>query len=292
MQFREARRADRDAILALRERCFGDVDAEKRDPRFWEWEFRNARVFVGEESGAIATHVALVDVPYSVDGAIVRGTLAVDAMTAPEARGRGAFAGVVSFATRSSQALSTAYQIRPAVLGAMLRGGYAISQRVPVLVHPLIGAKRSVTGRGETPSAAQLASIAASATNCIARTPEFFTWRIFENPHWKYDVSTIADAAYAVTRRTTLKGHDTLAIVDLAWRDRAAARELVRNAVAEARSFGCRFAAALVSRSHAAFPLLLARGFLPSPHMFRLLVYPGSFAKRRWQVMWADTDHL
>jgi hypothetical protein len=294
MHFREATRADREAILALRARCFGDVDPDKLDPAFWDWEFGNARVFVGELDGAIVTHVALVNVPYTIDREVVEGTLAVDAMTAPEARGRGAFAGVVSFAAESTEQLSTAFQIRRAVLGAMLRGGYVVSRRLPVLVNPLIfggeSAKVSVLTRADVTRMAAIAS--SSAVNSIARTPEFLAWRFFDTPRWRYRVAAIGDEAYVVTRRVTLKGYDTLAIVDLAWRDRDAAHALVRNAVHDARAVGCRLAAALVSRAHPAFSLLLRRGFLPSPHVFRLLVYPPPYSVRKWRIMWGDTDHL
>ncbi|MFL6248366.1 MAG: hypothetical protein ACJ74H_20240, partial [Thermoanaerobaculia bacterium] len=123
MHFREATAADRDRILALRARCFGDVDPEKLDPRFWEWEFANARIFVGEEHGEILTHLAIVN------------GLAVDAMTSPDARGKGAFTGVARYAVANSDA-ATAYQIRGAVLGSMLRAGWTIAERVPVLLRP------------------------------------------------------------------------------------------------------------------------------------------------------------
>ena len=133
MQIREATAADRDAILALRERCF-DVDAEKRDPRFWDWEFRDARCFVAEEQGRIVSHLALVRMPE-------RTALAVDAMTAPEARGKGVFSKVVAQAMRATREeldYATAYQIRSGVLGAMLRGGWSVAEKVPVLVRPIL----------------------------------------------------------------------------------------------------------------------------------------------------------
>lgn len=292
MQFREATRGDRDAILALRRRCFGDVDPEKCEPAFWEWEFGDARTFVGELDGQIVTHVALVNVPYAIDDDVVRGTMAVDAMTAPEARGRGAFAGVIAFAVRTVETISTAYQIRPAVLGAMLRGGYVAAAKVPVLVHPLIfGGRRADVRPLSRDDAAWMAEIAQPLTNCVARTRAFVEWRFFDNPFWKYEAFALGDA-YAVTRRTSLRGHDTLAIVDLGGTDHAAHVALIRHVIAEARALGCRFAAALVSRSHPAFKPLIARAFLPSPHAFRLLVYPAPYAQRKWRVMWADTDHL
>jgi GNAT superfamily N-acetyltransferase len=275
VHFREATIADREAILALRARCFGDVDREKLDPRFWDWEFGNARIFVGEDGGGIVTHLAFVN------------DLAVDAMTAPEARGKGAFTGVARYAIEHHHhAAATAYQIRGAVLGSMLRAGWTIADRVPVLLRP------AGWGRGKREAFRKLTRDDAQWMGKLARTPEFIAWRFFDNPRWQYDVTGIGDVAYLVARRTQLKGFDTYAIVDLAWRDVRVAKALLRDAVQEARAQRCTLLAALVSRAHPAFGLFLRRGFLPGPHWFRLLVHPPELAMRRRPVMWADTDHL
>jgi GNAT superfamily N-acetyltransferase len=295
--FREATPADREAILGLRARCFGEVDREKLDPAFWEWEFGRGRCFIND---AQTTHIAIIPTPYRIDGEIVRGGLAVDAMTAPEARGRGLFTSVVTHAmeaTCNDFTLSTAYQIRSSVLGAMLRGGWTVATKVPVLIRPALLAPRRPNGireltRDDCPLMASIATAMPRDGASVARTAEWLAWRFFDNPHWRYRVTAFGDDAYLVARRTTLKGYDTFAIVDLAWRDARAARTLVRDAVAEGRAQGCRLIAALVSPSHPAFPILLRRGFLPGPHWFRLLVYPPAFASKRWRVMWADTDHL
>ncbi|HEY0160822.1 MAG TPA: GNAT family N-acetyltransferase [Thermoanaerobaculia bacterium] len=293
MHFREATVADRDRILSLRRHCFGDVDPEKSDPRFWDWEFAKARTFVGERDGELATHLALLDLPYMLDGREVRGALAVDAMTAPEARGQGAFGGVVRLAmTSSDHEVATAYQIRRAVLGGMLRGGWTVAERVPVLVRPAWTwrdeARLPLLHREDAGWMSELGG----TDGCIARTPEFLSWRFFENLHWQYRATGFRRQAYVVTRRTLLKGFDTLAVVDLAWHDRNAARALLRNAIAHARAERCTFVAALVSRRHPSFGTFLRAGFMPGPHWFRLLVHPPQHAKRPWRVMWADTDHL
>jgi len=288
---RRAGAADRDAILALRARCFGDVDPEKRDPRFWDWEFSKARLFVDD---AVSTHIALVPLQYDVGGRVIDGAIAVDAMTAPEARGRGLFGRAVGAAVEG-EPLVTAYEIRGGALGSMLRAGFVIAERVPVMVNPAFLLPRSRVAQASSLRPvfpAEMAELAAAMPGPrVHRSVDFLRWRFFENPHWKYDVSA-NDDAYIVTRRTTLKGHDTLAIADLAWRDVRAARALVRDAVARAHDLRCRFAAAFVSLGHPAFPLLLRRGFLPGPHWFKLLVRPGTAARERWRVMWADTDHL
>jgi predicted N-acetyltransferase YhbS len=293
VHFREATAADRERILALRRHCFGDVDPEKSDPRFWDWEFRKARMFVGERDGEVVTHLALLDLPYMLDGRQVRGALAVDAMTAPAARGQGAFRGVVSHAmTSSDHEVATAYQIRSAVLGGMLRGGWTKAERVPVLIRPALTLREEallpVLHREDVKWMSELGG----TDGCIARTPEFLSWRFFESPRWEYRATGFRKKAYLVTRRTRLKGFDTLAIVDLAWRDKKTARALLRNAIAHARAERCTLVAALVSRRHPSFGVFLRTGFLPGPHWFRLLAHPRGHAKRPWRVMWADTDHL
>lgn len=275
MHFREATVADRDRILGLRARCFGDEDPEKLDPRFWEWEFAtDAKIFVGEDEGEIVTHLA-----------IVRG-LAVDAMTAPEARGKGAFSGVARYAiAHSGHALATAYQIRGAVLGSMLRAGWTVAEKVPVLLRPVFG-----SGTPREPSLQR--DDATWMSELSGRTRAFIEWRFFDNPLWRYDVIGIEREAYLVARRTKLKGIDTYAIVDLAWREQSAAKRLLRDAIERAKAERCTLAATFVSRHHPAFWLFLSRGFIPGPHWFRLLVHPPDAASRRWEVMWADTDHL
>ncbi|HYO77910.1 MAG TPA: GNAT family N-acetyltransferase [Thermoanaerobaculia bacterium] len=297
VHFREATAADRERILALRARCFGDVDPEKLDPRFWEWEFARSRMFTGaaggEEDDELATHLALLTLPHMLDGAEVPGALAVDAMTSPSARGQGAFTGVVSEAVkRSGHVVATAYQIRSAVLGAMLRGGWAVAGRAPVLLRPAFTFRREAAlpllQRGDIGWMSELGG----DDGCIARTPEFLSWRFFDNPRWTYRVTGIRGEAYLVTRRTRLKGLDTLAVVDLAWRNRRTAARLLRNAIAHARAQRCTLVAAFASRRHPAFGMLLRAGFLPGPHWFRLLVHPREHAARPWRVMWADTDHL
>jgi hypothetical protein len=296
LTFREATAHDRAAILALRERCFGVTDPEKLDPRFWDWEFRDARIFVGERDGAIVTHFALL--PYG------GFALAVDAMTAPEARGSGAYSGVVGHAleaVRGDFEVAHAYQIRDAVLGPMLRNGWTHEESIPVLVRP--ASLRALLKLPVAPRARNGAELLrrehAEEMASLARTREWIEWRFFDNPRWTYRVTGVRDAAgrlsaWLVARRTTLKGQDTLAIVDVAFRDRKAARDLIRDAVAEANNLGCPLAAAFVSRAHPARALLHRSLFVPGPHRFRLLVHNLGRPRRRepWRVTWADTDHL
>jgi GNAT superfamily N-acetyltransferase len=276
MHFREVTVADRERILALRARCFPGVDPEKCDPRFWEWQASRSRSFVGEEDGALLTHLSLLEWQGNV--------LAIDAMTSPDARGRGAFTGVMRHAlANSGGAIVTAFQIRDAVFGALMRTGWKVARRVPVLMRPVPLWKRKCAG-SSTLSAREMGNISRNETD--------IAWRFFENPVWQYRVTGIENKAYLVAKRTKLKGIDTYAIVDLAFRDAKVAKALLRDALCEAKAQGCTLVAALVSRDHPAFWLFVRNGFLPGPYHFRFLVHPPEHAARRWPLMWADTDHL
>lgn len=295
IEVREATADDRDAILRLRARCFPGEDPEKLEPRFWDWEFRGGRMFLAEEEGRAVAHLGFVAQPHRIDGARVTAFLAVDAMTDPDYRGRRLFAQVATYARDALSniaAFSGAWQIRGAVLGGMTAGGWTPADRARVLIRPILPL-RLRSGRAEPMRDVQaMSSIAREFfgnTAHVDRTPEWLQWRYFDNPSWRYDVTGTNDA-YLVTRRAKLKGIETLAIVDIAWRRERDARALLANALGGAHT---PIAATLVTRAHPAYGWFLRRGFLPGPHRFNYLV--NAFAldgKRRWALAWGDTDHL
>lgn len=279
MHFRDVTFADRDRVIALRELCFPGTDPEKSDPRFWEWQFSRSRAFVGEEDGQFLTHLAMLEWQDSV--------LFIDAMTSPAARGRGAFTGVMRHALANrGDAVAIAFQIRDAVFGSLMRTGWGMAARVPVLVRPVPLLKRKRAG------CRTLTREDTRWMSNIARNEKDLTWRFFDSPIWEYRVTGIENEAYLAARKSTLKGFDTYAIVDLAFRDKRTAKALLRDALQEAKAQRCTLVAALVSRNHPAFWLFVRSGFLPAPYHFRFLTHPPEHATRRWPLMWADTDHL
>lgn len=297
IELREAGPHDRDAILALRGRCFPNDDLEKQAPSFWQWEFGKGRMFVAHDGPRIVAHLGFVPQSWSIDGAQYDGMLAVDAMTDPDYRRQGIFHRVAALARdalRESIALSTAFQIRDAVLPPMEANGWKSVLRAPVLVKVLVGrASDRPTMQPELRGA--IAEEFLSRVAHVRRTDEYLQWRFVDNPLYTIDSN---DAAYVVSRRTTLRGYDTLAIADIAWKPGRTrdARVLLHEVVSRGRAMGVRLAAALVSLSHPAMPTLVRSGFLPSPHRFRFLV--NAFDERirvsraRWALTWADTDHL
>ena len=278
---REGTRADRDAILALRARCFAGEDPEKQDPRFWDWEFGNGgRFFVAADGDRVVAHLGFVP---------QLQMLAVDAMTDPDYRRQHLFSRVVECA-RDSLAVpfSCAFQIREAVLPAMLAGGWKAAARAFVLVKMLRLAGLPVAQSPGHPAGQP-------GDRVTGQPPLHLHWRFLENPLWHYDIHANEDA-YVVTRRTTLRGLDSVAIADLGWpkgKERAG-RALLREVYAKGRAEGAQVAAVLITLGHPALPVLVRQGFLPSPHRFRFLVndFGTPLGRKRWALTWADTDHL
>jgi hypothetical protein len=285
IEVREGTRADRDAILALRARCFPDDDREKQDPRFWEWEFGSGgRFFVAVDDARVVAHLGFVP---------QLRMLAVDAMTDPEYRRQHLFSRVVALARdtlRDSVESSCAFQIREAVLPAMVRGGWRAAGRAYVMVRPLFS-----RFLGSSVPRAEGGTEEPRNRGTEELIPASHHWRFFENPLWHYNVHA-NDDAYVVTRRTMLRGLDSVAIVDLGGRQKKerALRALLREVFARGGAEGAQVAAVLITLGHPALPALVRSGFLPSPHRFRYLVNDfGRPARRgRLALTWADTDHL
>ncbi len=314
--FRAAEPGDRGAILALRARCFPEVDPEKREPRFWEWEFRRSpagagHLFVGESDGRIISHFGFLPQRYIVDGAAQRAVMALEAMTDPEWRERGVYSRLHAFAIEAVEheyAFGTAYGIRPRTFPPLLRNGWTPRLKVPVLVRPLswraLVLRRAAREFEHHTCLSGAETMAAIARECLGsaahheRSAAFLRWRYGESPAWRYDIA-MTDEAYAVTRRTELRGVDALAVVEVAWRRGAAgeAKQLLRGVLHRAAEARVKVAAALITTTHPAFSLLLRLGFLPGPHRFQFFLRDfgggaATLARARWALMWGDTDHL
>ncbi|HYR30227.1 MAG TPA: GNAT family N-acetyltransferase [Thermoanaerobaculia bacterium] len=305
IELREGNASDREAILSLRTCCFPDDDREKQDPRFWDWEFSRGRVFLAMDGERAVAHLGFSPQTLMIDGGPVSSMLAVDAMTDPDYRRQGLFQRVAALAAarlRESVQLSTAWQIRDAVLPPMTANGWKPLLRASVLVKPV--SLRSTPLPMECGgSAAALEEGGAAAVEFLrnvnhgSRDAAFLRWRFTSNRLWPYAIDANADA-YVVTRRTTLRGYDTLAIADLGWRPGQSreGRLLLRDAIARGRAAGVQLTAVLMSLGHPALPTLVRSGFLPSPHRFRFLV--NVFDERvklnraKWGLTWGDTDHL
>lgn len=273
IHYREGSAADRDAILALRRRCFASEDLEKQEPHYWDWQFAEGRLFLALAEGRPVAHIGFIPRSVTIDGEPVRTALAVDAMTDPDFRRQGIFRRLMSVARAEiakEYRISTAWQIRQSVLPAMVDNGWR-----PILAAPVLAKYLFRTAAAQPPL----------STSPIPNDPR--NHRIVQ-----------LNNARLTTRRTTLKGFDTLAIVDARWSDKKELRQLLAQACAQAKRDGVTLAAALVTLRHPLLPILLRSGFLPTPHRFRLLVnvfdatLRDAVRRNRWALLWADTDHL
>lgn len=298
IELREGTAADREEILALRRRCFPDDDLEKQDSRFWDWEFARGRTFLAVDGPRCVAHLGFYPQTYLIDGESVSGMLAVDAMTDPDYRRQHLFTRVAEYSRdklRESVQLSTAWQIRDAVLPAMAVNGWKPLLRASVLVKPI--ALRATAGDLQNATAPFPDFPMLTTVNRAIRTPESLQWRFKSNPLWQYSVDA-NDDAYVVSRRTNLRGYDTLAIADIGWRagQSREGRLLLRESIARGRAAGVQLAAVLMTLGHPALPTLVRSGFMPSPHRFRFLanVFDDRLrlGRAKWALSWADTDHL
>lgn len=334
LRMRAAGPSDRRAVLALRARCFPGEDLEKEDPAFLDWQLQSVPAgagesFIAQYDGQPVAHFALIPQKYVLRGSPVLAALAVDAMTDPAWRGRGVYSKLVDFALREARGayqFTVAWQIRDAVLPAMVRNGYVPTLRAPVMVRPLslralahrflkaaqpdkrevavLPLVESLTADDAEAMSDVVSHFAPSGRAFQERSAEYLRWRYFSNPAWRYEVFGFRRAnnllAFCVSRKTTLRGFSTLTLVDFAWRDghRRAARAVLSAALRAGAADGIELGAALVTTAHPGFPLLLSLGFLPGPHRFRFLVRPSdpttetNLRDVRWALLWGDTDHL
>lgn len=323
--FREGSAADRDAILALRAAAFGNDDPEKREPAFWEWEFRRGYageglLFLAESGTEVAGHIAFVPQEYATPAWPARVALAVDAMVHPRFHRLGVFSGLTRFAAerlRDRFDVSLGLQIRKASLAGMLAGGWEVTGTIPVRLKPLSlrGIARDlglpIRGAAGDPRTAHpnvrplkrsdlplLESLARGAIR-QPRTAAFASWRYFGVGGPPYDVDGWFDGdelrAFVVHRPALLKGMHVRAIVDAGAAENAELQMLIGDVCA--RAAGASLAAALISNEHPAAPVLRRCGFFAGPHRFNVLVqvFDERFraaATGPWSLSWGDTDHL
>lgn len=265
MNVREGDARDRDAILALRRAAFPRVDVEKQRVDFWEWQFGGGRVFVAEEGGRVVGHLGFMPMREAM--------LACDAMVDPAMQGRGIFSTLAKTATeivRRDVPLVVAWQIRKAVLPAMLRAGYAEVLQAPVVLRPTFaGPRRTIEARRDK-----------------IRGDAWSDWRFNRNPAWHY-AEWRDERGFVVTRDSVLKGILTHCLVDFGGNPRA----VIRASIRDARRRGVLLTAALVSRAHPCYRALQKCGYVPGPHRFRFLVH-GDAPPKMWALTWATTDHV
>jgi len=143
---RDGNEKDMEGILSLRDLVFGDVEKDKLDPRFWNWQIKEnpdgeAWIHLAEDGNKIVGHLADIPKRFSVQGKIVLGTLTHDMMVHPDYRRKGISAATAEYAIhrveREKGMFMTAYSIQEESLNSLLKVGWKEVMRLPVLVFPI-----------------------------------------------------------------------------------------------------------------------------------------------------------
>lgn len=145
-RIRDGNEKDLQEILSLRKEVFGGTEEDKLDPRFWRWEFTEcpegkAYIYIVEDGDKIVGHFADLPRRFSAHGKIVRGTLSVDLMVAPDYRRKGLFGKMGKYGIdkvkREQGLFLTAYPIREETINGFKKIGWKEVVKLPVLVYPL-----------------------------------------------------------------------------------------------------------------------------------------------------------
>ena len=241
-------------------------------------------------------------------------------------------------------AFVTGYPIRPEVMGGHLRVGWQVAFQLPMYIKPLranailkskrlgwlaplanagIVAQRATltrlpvakeyTSSGGSPDellgsaefAALVAGWAASVPNHLAKSAEFYQWRLGA-PGTSYRVFLTYRGgevvAAAIGREATLYGVPSFALLDLMvlhGHERALA-SLYKDVERWALQRGAEALVTMVSRFRARQYRLARVGFLRSPYAFSLIVRSVSDSiateslvrEADWHLMWIDSDDL
>jgi len=143
---RDGNEKDREGIFSLRNLVFGDVEKDKLDPRFWDWQIKEnpdgtGWIYLAEEGGEIIGHLADLPKGFQVQGKAVLGTLTHDMMVHPDYRRKGISAATAEYAIhrveREKGLFMTAYSIREESLNSLLKAGWKEVMRLPILVFPI-----------------------------------------------------------------------------------------------------------------------------------------------------------
>jgi len=303
---------DTGAHAALQQRVFGHILEDNSIPleRLGEAVFRHklapprgpARLALIEDDGEILSSCTGFPVELAAGQRRVRGWHLCDAVTAPEARGRGLFTRVLTALREDTSPDEWLYafpngQSRP----AFERQGFFAVEHVPLWVRPIVG-RGGAVGDEVTPVERfgpehdALADRLAQGRGLTARrSAAYLTWRYLAHPFFDYRCFELRrDGSLdgiLVVNPMEAAGRTSLWVMELLAVDRAGERTLARAARAVAGARGCD---AVLSMASARLPgaLRLPPVFLPKKHI--LMVRSGGPGESRppgdWEVHTGDWD--
>lgn len=303
---------DTAAHAALQQRVFGhvlednDIPLDRLGEAVFRWKLApprgRARLSIIEDGGAILSSCTAFPVELAAGDRRVRGWHVCDAVSAPEARGRGLFTRVLTALRDDTDEDEWLFafpngQSRP----AFERQGFIAVEHVPLWVRPIVGRGGSLADSAKPIDAfgprhdALSDRLAAERGLTASRSAAYLTWRYLEHPFFDYQCFELRRDdrvdGILVLNRMEAAGRTSLWVMELLAVDRAGERELARAARAVASAQGCDV---VLSMASARLPgaLRLPPVFLPKKHI--LMVRSGGPAESRppgaWEVHTGDWD--
>ncbi len=301
---------DVEAHARLQQRVFGSLLEEngipqgRLGPAVFSWKLRpaagEARVAMVEHAGAILSSCTALPVDLGGSGEVTRGWHLCDAVTAPDARGRGLFGRVLTALCEALPPQDWLFafpngQSRP----AFARRGFQTQMKVPLRFRPVRGGGDRDPGVTEvTAFGAAHDALATRLSESLGRTAlrssTYLRWRYGAHPFFRYQCFELRRDSRVegllVLNRMRARGRVSLWVMELLGVDAPTRRELARVALSVAWEQGCD--AVLAARS-AKMPgtLRVPPCFLPKQHV--LMVRGAGDADRapgRWHVETGDWD--
>ncbi len=143
---RDGNEKDMEKILSLRNLVFGEVERDKLDPTFWNWQMNEnpdgkAWIYIAEDGNQIIGHLADLPKRFVAGGKLVLGSLTHDMMVHPQYRRKGISSATAEYGIhrveREKGMFMTAYSIRVESLNSLLKVGWKEVMTLPVLVLPI-----------------------------------------------------------------------------------------------------------------------------------------------------------
>ena len=143
---RDGNEADKKGIIALRELVFGEMEKDKCDPRYWNWEFLEgpdgkAWIYLIEAGDQIVGHLADLPRQFAIHGKASPGTLSVDLMVHPGYRRKGFFLKMgrhaIERVKEENRLFMMIYPIRKETIDGFKKLGWHVVLELPVLVYPI-----------------------------------------------------------------------------------------------------------------------------------------------------------
>lgn len=295
---------------ALQQRVFGAVleenaiPLERLGPAVFEWKLappaEPARIAIAEQDGAILSSCTAFPVRLGRGDERVRGWHLCDAVTAPEARGRGLFSRVLDALIEGLPAEDWLFAFpNGQSRRAFEKRAFANLKKVPMWFRPARGFAQvservqPVERFGEEHDA--LAERLAGDQGLTAvRSAAYLSWRYGAHPYFDYQCLELRRDGQLdgllVLNRMEARGRTSLWVMELLGVDADARKELALTARALGKAQGCD---ALLAASSAKLPgaLRVPPCFLPKQHV--LMVRGAGDPDRPpgdWEVQTGDWD--